>query len=86
MAISDKSRACQRLDNKKSGYRCLIINVHEIENILPLNYIDNLISKDKRYKWDMCQLFKRHFDYLSRSERSEDILPYFDYNNSSLKN
>lgn len=79
MAINDKSRACKKLDNKICGYRCLIINVHEIENILPLNYIDDLISKDNRYKWEMCKIFKRHFDYLSRSEQREEILPYFDY-------
>ena len=27
----------------------------------------------------MCKIFKRHFDYLSRSEQREEILPYFDY-------
>lgn len=79
MDINEKSRACKRLDNNKCGYRCLIVNAQEIENILPLNYIDDIINSDKRYKWPRSQLFKKHFDYLSHCDKREDILPYFDY-------
>lgn len=79
MAINDKSKECERLDRQKCGYRCLVINVHEIENLLPLNYIDDLVANDYRYHWEWCQIFKKHFDYLSQSDEREDILPYFDY-------
>lgn len=79
MEINFKSKECMKIDNHKCGYRCLIINVHEIENLLPLNYIDEVISTSPKYKWPMSQLQKKHFDYLSQSDEVESILPYFDY-------
>ena len=86
MSINEKSQACKRLDNKKCGYRCLVINVHEIENILPINYIDDLIATDYRYHWDKSQEFKRHYDYLSHSTEVDSILPFFDYKKGIKKN
>ena len=86
MVINEKSRACKNLDNKKCGYRCLVINVHEVENILPINYIDDLIATDPRYHWNKSQEFKRHYDYLSRSSEVDRILPFFDYKKGIKKN
>lgn len=86
MKINEKSRSCKKLDAQVCGYRCLVVNVHEIENILPLNYIDDLIKTDKRYKWPLSQLFKKHFDYLVNSAEVERILPFFDYKKGIRKN
>lgn len=86
MDVNKNSKACEKLDKQKCGYRCLVINVHEIENILPLNYIDDLIANNNRYHWDKSKEFKRHFDYLSHSKDVESILPFFDYKKGIKKN
>ncbi|MBP3244448.1 MAG: hypothetical protein J6M59_05030 [Bacteroidaceae bacterium] len=86
MAISPHSKDCQKLDNHKCGYRCIVINVHEIENILPLNYIDDLIETNQRYNYKLSKEQKKHFDYLRYSNEVEDILPYFDYKNGIKNN
>lgn len=68
-------------------YKLLPIEVHEIENLVPLNYIDafdnwtNGDSNDARKK--------RAFDFLRNN--AEEILPYFDYkkgiqNNDMFRN
>lgn len=85
MEINPKSKACVKIDDHQCGYRCIAINVHEIENILPLNYIDDLINTFPKYRWPMSQLQKKHFDYLSLSNEANNILPYFDYKNGIRK-
>lgn len=56
-------------------YKILPLNVHEIENLIPLNYIDqfdNWVNGDAN---DIKK--KRAFDFLR--DNAEEILPYFDY-------
>lgn len=79
MEINQTSKSCIKFDNHRCGYRCIAINAQEIENILPLNYIDDLMSTESKYNWELCQQQKRHFDYLSRGEKADSLLPYFDY-------
>jgi len=86
MEMNKTSKACSEFGKHICGYRCLVINTQEIENLLPVNYIDDLVSSNQRYKWEQSKLQKRHFDYLSRGENSELILPYFDYKSGIKKN
>lgn len=58
-----------------SYYKFIAIPVHEIENLIPLNYIDAFDIWSNGKKDDKEN--KRDFDYLRLD--SEHILPYFDY-------
>ena len=66
---------CVGIGNNVPYYKFLPLNVHEIENLIPLNYIDkfdvwiNGRLDDKKNK--------RAFDYLIKD--ADNILPYFDY-------
>lgn len=56
-------------------YKLLPLDVHEIENIIPLNYIDRF---DNWEHGDANDVRKKHaFDFLRNN--AEEILPYFDY-------
>ena len=85
MSINKCSEKCKKLDNKSCGYRCILLNVNEIENLLPLNYIDDVFITDNKYKWENNQLQKKHFDYLSSCNVKIEILKYFDYKNGIKK-
>lgn len=56
-------------------YKFVPLNVHEIENIIPLNYIDSFDIWTTGTANDVRN--KRAFDFL-RSQ-ANDLLPYFDY-------
>ena len=86
MSINKNSIKCQKLERKSCGYKCVVLSVNEIENILPLNYINEIITTDKKYKWGKSQLQKKHFDYLCNSDKNIEILKYFDYKNGIKKN
>lgn len=67
---------CLSVDSAADEYKLLPIEVHEIENLVPLNFIDIAFplyteqnESDKRNK--------RHFDYLRKD--AENLLPFFDY-------
>ena len=72
---SDSSCAkCARLCATGGIYYHYYPNVHEIENLIPLNYIDSL-------DWHLKQneLDKAAFDKLRNGATSEKILQFFDY-------
>lgn len=71
---------CKKFDKNRSGYRCLDIDVHEVENLLPLNYIDCL-----EFNGALSSMFKKHFDYLRDSDDAELILQFFDYKKGITK-
>lgn len=79
--INPAARDCARAHDKPGiGYRCLILEVRELENLLPLNYIDIVFSATKELTDHSDRVRdKRYFDYLKNSQFSLDILPYFDY-------
>lgn len=63
-------------------YKFLPLEVHEIENLIPLNYIDAFDNWTCRNPNDARN--KRAFDYLRND--AENILPYFDYKNGIKNN
>ena len=73
---------CLPVGNGVPYYKFVPLSVHEIENIVPLNYIDSFdiwtsgTSNDQRNK--------RAFDYLR--VLANDLLPYFDYKKGIHKN
>jgi len=62
-------------------YHFMALEVHEVENLIPLNYIDNL-------PWSQYnsadRVNKKHFDYLRND--ANHILPYYDYKSGIRKN
>lgn len=63
------------VNSTECEYKLLPLEVHEIENLVPLNYIDSFdIWKDGNAN-DARK--KRAFDFLRNN--AEEILPYFDY-------
>lgn len=69
---------CQPLINS-SIFLCIQrLDVHEIENLIPLNYIDLVYTSWTKNKREY-QAKKKAFDYLMKD--AENILPYFDYKN-----
>lgn len=71
---------CKKFDKNRAGYRCIDIDVQEIENLVPLNYIDNLT-----YKYPLNIKYKRHFDYLRNNNDTEELLRFFDCKNGILQ-
>lgn len=64
---------CERASrNHKCTFWLEILPVHEIENLIPLNYVDKL-------NWNEANAYKkRAFDYLRNNAHSEMIFKYFD--------
>lgn len=55
-----------------------ILPVHEVENLVPLNYIDKLDwNENNRYK-------KAGLDYLRDNAHTESIIKYFDFKKVSI--
>lgn len=76
---------CLPVGNGVPFYQFVPLNVHEIENIIPLNYIDSLDIWTTGTANDVRN--KKAFDFLRT--QANDLLPYFDYkkgihNNSDL--
>lgn len=71
---------CKRFINKYPFLCLLPLNVQEIENIIPLNYIDTFDV----WKTEKCKYNKRFFDYLKND--AENILPFFDFKKGIKKN
>lgn len=63
----------QRIRKKITIYKFLPIDVHEIENLIPTNFIDML----NIWNTDACRQNKEYFDYLKND--AERILPFFDF-------
>lgn len=67
---------CLSVDLDVDEYKLLPIEVHEVENLVPLNFIDIAFPLyTKKNKDD--QRHKKHFDYLKKD--AENLLPFFDY-------
>ncbi len=66
---------CLPIGNGVPYYKFVSLNVHEIENIIPLNYIDTFDIWTSGNAND--QHNKRSFDFLRTL--ANDILPFFDY-------
>lgn len=65
-----------------SIYHLIVLDVQEVENLIPTNYIDsldwkNFNNEDRRNK--------RYFDYLKTDTNADRILSYFDYKNGIRK-
>mgnify|MGYP003293298487 CR=1 FL=1 len=71
---------CKKLGRKAVYYKFLPLDVHEIENLLPLNYIDLLDC----WTTETGRVKKKLFDYLKAD--AEHILPYFDIKKGIIKN
>ena len=82
---SDKKYKGQPDDPTSTGYKCskikcpkggiyyfLMLAVHELENLIPLNHLNHLKWEGKGIK------DKNDFMYLCGKTESEQILPYFD--------
>lgn len=65
---------CARMNAKGGIYYHYYPKVHEMENLIPLNYIDCM-------DWHLKQnaLDKAAFEKLSNCEKREEILKFFDY-------
>lgn len=65
---------CERAArNHTCTFRLEILPVHEVENLVPLNYIDKLDwNENNQYKKD-------GFDYLRNNAHTESIIKYFDF-------
>lgn len=75
---------CVNLVNSTIGeYKLLPLDVHEIENIIPLNYIDAFDNWTTAGDANDIRK-KRAFDFLRNN--AEEILPYFDYKKGIKKN
>jgi hypothetical protein len=74
---------CEPVGKDVEYYNFLPLDVHEIENLIPLNYIDVAFSN---YTEDNVndKKNKEAFDFLRQD--AENILPYFDYKNGIRKN
>lgn len=59
--------------NHKCTFWLEVLHVHEIENLIPLNYIDKL-------EWNADNaLKKRYIDYLRDNVHTEEIFKYYDF-------
>lgn len=63
---------CRKVKGRKELYKVLPLKVHEIENIVPHNYIDQLNS----WTTEILAKNKQHYDCLIND--AENILPFFD--------
>lgn len=85
IADSDKKYPTQPIDKSKTGFKCsqikcpkggiyyfLMLRVHELENLIPINHYNSL-------KWQGQSLQdKSDFSHLCGKSQTEQILPYFD--------
>lgn len=63
---------CMRLYPNIPFYRFIVLNVQEVENLVPLSVIDGLSwSGDAKYQ-------KESYDYLTKAKNSSELLAYFD--------
>ena len=63
---------CMKLYPHNYIYRFIALNVHEVENLVPLSVIDGL-------SWaGDAKFHKESFDYLRNSHENLEILPFFD--------
>ena len=79
--LSEFKKQCDKIkqkDNIIMDY--LVINVHEIENLIPLDIIDQL-----EYQQGGQQENKNDFDLIKGSNIANDILPFFDTKKGIVK-
>lgn len=70
---------CKKIGRKIPTYKFMALEVHEIENLIPLNIVDEL-------QWTAdCQTNKDAFDYLRYNAQTEELLPFFDIKNGIVK-
>lgn len=72
---------CLNYLNRHRGTRCVVLNVHEVENLLPINYLGPAVKLNDSYKYKEHKDNLRCFEYLLDCTNNELILPYFDYKN-----
>ena len=75
--IHIKETTRQKCEKAARHHKCMffleILPVHEVENLVPLNYIDKLDwNENNRYK-------KAGLDYLRNNAHTESIIKYFDF-------
>ncbi len=76
----DTYKRCQSLGRNLVYYRFFPLDVHEIENLIPCNYIDLLDD----WTTETGRVKKEAFDFLKAD--AENILPYFDIKKGIKKN
>lgn len=78
--LKDVVKQCQNYSNDKCGLNCLVLNTHEVENLIPINFLEKAIKHSGSYiKYkDKYDKQIRHFKYLLEDTYNESILPYFD--------
>lgn len=63
---------CRKIGRRIPTYKFMVLEVHEIENLVPLNVVDEL-------QWTAdSQTNKDSFDYLRYNAKTEEVLPFFD--------
>lgn len=85
--VNSEAMPCIKLNEKSiCGYRCVVLEVHEVENLLPLIYVIHAIKESQDYsKYELCKEQLKHFEYLVNSSIASDILPYYDYKDGIKK-
>lgn len=77
--VNAKSLECQNAYKNRDDCNCIILEVRELENLLPLNYVDEVTANHHDYQQPLSKDYVRHFNYLRHSHKHLEILPYFDY-------
>ncbi len=77
---NDTYKKCVKLGRKAPYYKFLPLKVHEIENLIPSNYIDIL----DKWENEVGKVKKNHYDCLKK--KAEIMLPYFDIKKGIRKN
>lgn len=85
-SVNDKSVECKRAYQHRDDCNCLILEVRELENLIPLNYVDEIAKSHHDYQQPVNKAYVRHFNYLRNSSLCHQILPYFDYKEGIKKN
>lgn len=71
---------CAKIEGKLATYHFEILDVQEIENLVPFNVVDNLTwSAESKNNKDA-------FDNLRYKAQTENVLPYFDIKKGLVKN
>lgn len=73
------SKDCRDAYKGRTDCKCLILDVRELENLIPLNYADDFTTTHPDYQHDLSKDYIRYFSYLRNSAQRDNILPYFDF-------
>lgn len=73
------SGKCRKIGRNIPTYKFVVLDVHEVENLVPLNVVDKMV-------WTADSIENKDaFDYLRYNAKTEEVLPYFDIKNGVKK-